>query len=138
MQPEAIDAILQNLGRSHDGKSWWGNFVFDGRTDLELEILDVEGLPCRTRVEHARLCLSKLTALARAMETALTAAAAHPLFPPPEKRKWWFEALWFSGEDAKKGQGVFVVDERGYEYIYMRYIVHLERGEAVGVSAENC
>jgi hypothetical protein len=128
---EAEESLRNNL-RPMEG-AWIAQIPHDGcEQRVEIRVRDEQNKPSEAHLVQAATFLASLADIRRRMEEALNSVPeSNPLFPPITARSWWLEAVSFVGDEASRAVAAFVLNEDGYEYVYVEYIVELEHGQVV-------
>jgi hypothetical protein len=130
---------LRNELRPMEGV-WIAHIPQDGRERrVEISVRDEQGKPSEAHLVEAARFLASLPDIRPRMEEALNSVPeSDPLFPPIAARSWWLEAVSFVSDEPGRAVAAFVLNENGYEYIYVEYTVELEHGQVVIASARTC
>jgi len=116
---------------------WVGHCRLGSRSDIEIEVIGSGTGPSAAHLDYAAECMAGLAGLLPELEAALNAVEeSHPLFPPREHRRWYFEGLAFEDPEPRLGKAFFTLDEPGYDYIYVLYSVEIVGGRAGQAHAE--
>jgi hypothetical protein len=137
---EAVRTQAQWLrGALVSSPTGWLAFVpFNREERVECLVAGGTETPSPSHLQHAAVCLASLNALVSECERTLNdVAESHPLFPPRENRKWFFEGMSFVGADPNTGEAHFSAEEAegSWEYLYVAYSVQLINGGVASATA---
>jgi hypothetical protein len=136
MTPSEAEALLQASLRYMDGV--WITHISPGQPEggVEISIRGGQSKPDEAHLTQAAACISCLSDIRPRMEHALNdVSESDPLFPAMGARSWSLEALSFVGDDPAHGVASFTLNESGYDFIYVEYLVELVGGRVVSASA---
>ena len=130
------EALLRNTLRLTDDV-WATHFAHAGpEGKVEISIRGGPDKPDAAHLAEAAACIASLPDIRHRMEHTLNSVPAdNPLFPAIGARSWWLEALSFVSDEPERGVAIFSLNEDGYDFIYVEYVVELERGQVVSASA---
>lgn len=136
MNTADLEALLRSTLRYADGV-WITHVAHAGpEGQVEISVRGSASKPDETHLTEAAVCIASLSDLRSRMEHALNSVSeGDPLFPPVRARSWWIEALSFMGDEPEHGVALFTLNEDGYNFIYVEYVVELRHARVVSASA---
>jgi len=104
--------------------------------EVEISIRGGQNKPADAHLTEATGCIASLADIVPRMERALNnVPESDPLFPAIGARSWSLDGLSFVGDDPARCIASFTLNESGYDFIYVEYLVELQRGQVASVSA---
>ena len=130
------EAFLRNM-LVHINGVWIAHVPHGGASrEVEISIRGGQNKPDEAQLTEAAACVASLAEIVPRMERALNSVPeSDPLFPAIGVRSWSLEGLSFLGDDPARCIASFALNENGYDFIYVEYLVELERGQVVSVRA---
>jgi hypothetical protein len=136
MKPAEAEAFLRANLSYIDGR-WIAHISHDPpEGEVEISVRGGPSKPDNAHLTEAAACIASLSDIRPRMEHALNSIPENdPLFPAIRARSWSLDGLSFIGDDPERGVASFTLNESGYDFIYVEYLVGLERGQVVSASA---